>query len=131
MNISNYVTADELFTIFHQNDSLSNKNVHQFYERPLKTDQVMKMISTRFNGLPLPTTYTDWENQINSIFAINDVSPYETLLEVIHHVFAQKKIKNVPLPPYFAAQNDTVWASGYPRPRFAFGPFNQLLKTHC
>ena len=32
---------------------------------------------------------------------------------------------------YYAAQNDIVWASGYSRPRMAFGPFNLILENHC
>lgn len=62
---------------------------------------------------------------------MNDVSPYETALEVIHNVLAEKKSKGVPLPPFFAAQNDIIWAGGYKRPRMAFGPFNYILKDHC
>jgi len=59
------------------------------------------------------------------------VSPYETTLEVIHNVFASKKKRNQDLPPYFASQNDIVWAGGYHRPRLAFGPFNYMLEDHC
>ena len=44
---------------------------------------------------------------------------------------AHKKSKNQSLPPYFAAQNDIIWAGGYKRPRMAFGPFNIMLKGHC
>ena len=32
---------------------------------------------------------------------------------------------------YYAAQNDITWASGYARPRMAFGPFNYILENHC
>lgn len=42
-----------------------------------------------------------------------------------------KKSQGKPLPPYFAAQNDIIWAGGYKRPRMAFGPFNYILKNHC
>ncbi len=42
-----------------------------------------------------------------------------------------KKSKNQSIPPYFAAQNDIIWAGGYIRPRMAFGPFNYMLKNHC
>ena len=62
---------------------------------------------------------------------MNDVSPYETALEVIHNVLAEKKRMGQALPPYFAAQNDIIWAGGYKRPRMAFGPFNYILKNHC
>jgi len=62
---------------------------------------------------------------------MNDVSPYETALEVISNVFREKKNKKYPTIPYYAAQNDTVWAGGYHRPRLAFGPFNSMLAEHC
>jgi hypothetical protein len=42
-----------------------------------------------------------------------------------------KKSQGKVLPPYFAAQNDIIWAGGYKRPRMAFGPFNYILKNHC
>jgi hypothetical protein len=43
----------------------------------------------------------------------------------------KKKNKKYPTIPYYAAQNDTVWAGGYHRPRLAFGPFNSMLAEHC
>lgn len=32
---------------------------------------------------------------------------------------------------YFASQNDITWASDYPKPRMAFGPFNYIFQNHC
>ena len=79
----------------------------------------------------LPSTYHDWGQQIQAIFALNDVNPYEKALEVIHNIFHQKKSKDLPLPPYFAGHNDIAFAGGYHRPRMAFGPFNYMLENHC
>lgn len=33
--------------------------------------------------------------------------------------------------PFYASQNDLIWAGGYHKPRIAFGPFNYVLKEHC
>jgi hypothetical protein len=68
---------------------------------------------------------------IGAIFSMNDISPYETTLEVIALVLRMKKLMQQKLPPYFASQNDIVWASLYKRPRMAFGPFNYILKDFC
>lgn len=70
-------------------------------------------------------------DEFNSIFALNDVSPYETTLAVIHNVLQHNKNTNQKKIDYFAAQNDVVWAGGYTRPRLAFGPFNYILEDHC
>lgn len=75
-------------------------------------------------------SFEEEADMINSVFALNDVSPYETTLMIIHNIMLQKKKSNTKLP-YFAAQNDVVWAGGYFKPRLAFGPFNYLLDEHC
>jgi hypothetical protein len=67
---------------------------------------------------------------VNSVFALNDVSPYETTITLIHNVLLVKKNKKQTLS-YYAAQNDVVWAGGYFKPRIAFGPFNYVLDEHC
>ena len=88
-------------------------------------------MQSRLKLASLPSNYHEWGQIINSIFALNDVSPYETTLEVIHNAFLEKKTRSLPLPTYYAAQNDIVWAGGYHRPRLAFGPFNYMLAEHC
>jgi hypothetical protein len=45
---------------------------------------------------------------------------------VIHNILKHKKKDNKKLP-YYAAQNDIIWAGGYSKPRIAFGPFNYVL----
>jgi ribonucleotide monophosphatase NagD (HAD superfamily) len=52
-------------------------------------------------------------------------------LEVIHNILKCKQEKGCKAIPYYAAQNDTVWAGGYYKPRLAFGPFNFILEEHC
>jgi ribonucleotide monophosphatase NagD (HAD superfamily) len=68
---------------------------------------------------------------ISSIFAINDVSPYETSLQVMHNVLKHHHQESSEPLPFYAAQNDIVWAGGYKKPRMAFGPFNYILQEHC
>lgn len=132
MGINNYVTADELYAIFHKGDSeVNDQNCLSFHARNISCPQVIERIRIRLKIPTLPTNYHEWGEKINSIFALNDVSPYETTLEVIHNVFSEKAKRGIALPPYFAAQNDIVWAGGYHRPRLAFGPFNYMLEEHC
>ena len=61
---------------------------------------------------------------------MNDVSPYETALQVIHNLLQVNHTNNKKME-FYAAQNDIVWAGGYHKPRMAFGPFNYILKDHC
>jgi hypothetical protein len=90
-------------------------------------DEVKDRIKKRLRRHSLPHNYHDWGQEINAIFALNDVNPYEKALGVIHNIFAEKKKRNLHLPPYFAGHNDIAFAGGYHRPRMAFGPFNYML----
>jgi hypothetical protein len=132
LSITNYVTADELYALFHKGETEAKSHGDLvFYPRSYQADTIMTRLQKRLNIPSLPTNYHEWGQIISSIFALNDVSPYETTLEVIHNVFAEKQKRGLTLPPYFAAQNDIVWAGGYHRPRLAFGPFNYMLEEHC
>jgi ribonucleotide monophosphatase NagD (HAD superfamily) len=50
---------------------------------------------------------------------------------VIHNILKSREERGCNPISYYAAQNDTVWAGGYWKPRLAFGPFNCILEEHC
>jgi hypothetical protein len=77
MNITNYVTADELYAIFHKGETEeSNQNGLSFHRRNIDSNEVVEKIRMRLKVDVLPTNYHEWGEQINSIFALNDVCPY-------------------------------------------------------
>ena len=77
MNITNYVTADELYAIFHKGETEENtQNALSFHTRNINSEQVVEKIQTRLKVSTLPTNYHEWGQKINSIFALNDVCPY-------------------------------------------------------
>jgi ribonucleotide monophosphatase NagD (HAD superfamily) len=132
LGISNYVTADELYALFHKGErEVESDGQLLFHERTYQAETIISRLQGRLKLSSLPSNYHEWGQIINSFFMLNDISPYETTLEVIHNVFAEKQKRGLPLPPYFAAQNDIVWQAGYHRPRLAFGPFNYMLEEHC
>ena len=65
--------------------------------------------------------------QVQAIFVLNDVSPYEASLNVFMKLIEDRLTKNLPVPKYYASQNDILWANEFPLMRMAFGPFNHLL----
>ncbi len=132
MGITNYITADELHSIFHSpTEFLREHSQLSFNVQREDPQQVAERVRNRLRRHSLPKTYHDWGQEIRAIFALNDVNPYEKALEVIHNVFHEKKRRGFTLPPYFAGHNDIAFAGGYHRPRMAFGPFNYMLEHHC
>lgn len=129
LNIRNYVTAHELYNVYLNSPFSPHTPVFEGEDYTLHERNVAgnKEEVERRLGRHLGTFEQEAAN-INSIFALNDVSPYEISLRVIHNVLKVKS--NAPLQ-YFASQNDILWASGYPKPRMAFGPFNYILENHC
>lgn len=73
----------------------------------------------------------DLMQQIQAIFVLNDVSPYESSLHVFLTLINDRIKKNLPIPKYYTSQNDILWASAFPLMRMAFGPFNYLMADLC
>ena len=80
---------------------------------------------------PISSHFADEAMKVNSIFALNDVTPYETSLQVIHNLLRIHHQNSDKPIEFYAAQNDIVWAGSYHKPRMAFGPFNYILQEHC
>ena len=132
MGITNYVTADELHTIFHGPHEFLQEHFHlTFNVSKEEAEKVEARIKKRLGWDSLPHTYNEWGDIIKAIFALNDVNPYEKALEVIHNVYQERTKRGLPLPPYHAGHNDIAFAGNYHRPRMAFGPFNYMLDHHC
>ena len=69
--------------------------------------------------------------QVQAIFVLNDVSPYEASLNVFLKLLDDRLRNNLPIPNYYTSQNDILWASAFPLMRMAFGPFNYMMADFC
>lgn len=79
--ITNYVTADEMYALFHRGETEANSHGGLvFHPRSYQTDNIIARLQKRLSLPSLPINYHEWGQIINSIFALNDVSPYETTL---------------------------------------------------
>ena len=89
MGITNYVLADELHSIFHgPHEHLQDHAALVFNNVREDAGQVKERVRQRLGRRSIPSNYHEWGQEVQAIFALNDVNPYEKALEVIHNMFA-------------------------------------------
>lgn len=75
MDITNYITADELFAVYFHNNHRVEKDDHIFHHRKHNEEEALARVHQRI-GRKLSKNFEEEARNVSAVFALNDVSPY-------------------------------------------------------